>query len=97
MKPTFLIMSTKIIISCQMEGFILFKRTPPLSDAKKCDENRGQLFTEMEWKKCSPFLFRTRAYISHRGSACITSMPEGTAHLIQEHHTHQIINFLTSF
>lgn len=70
-------MSTKRILSCQMEGFILFKTMPPFSDAEKCDENRGQLFTEMEWKKVSPFLLRTRGYISRRRGACIASMPEG--------------------
>lgn len=28
-------------------------------------------------KKVSPFLLRTRGYISRRGGACIASMPEG--------------------
>lgn len=54
MKPDFLIVSTKRILSCQTEGFILFKTMPLFSDAKKCRENTGNLFIEKEWKKCFP-------------------------------------------
>lgn len=46
MITTFLILPTKIIISYQTEGVILFKTILPFSDAEKCDENR--LFTGKE-------------------------------------------------